>query len=100
MREEWPFRFGVIGEAITSRAALLAKAHRAEALGYSTLLLRDHLVPEPFGEQLADALSLPVEPGRTLAALHVGRVGLGPEELAELEPVAAVPVGLALGEVA
>ena len=52
------------------------------------------------GDQLADALGLPVEPGRTLQALHVGRLGLGPEELAELEPVAAVPVGLALGEVA
>jgi type IV pilus assembly protein PilM len=52
------------------------------------------------GEQLTDALRLPVEPGRTLQALRVGRVGLGAEELAELEPVAAVPVGLALGEVA
>ena len=39
-----PFRFGVIGEAITSRERLLDTAHRAEALGYSTLLLRDHFV--------------------------------------------------------
>jgi len=54
----------------------------------------------PLGDQLADALRLPVEPGRTLQALRVGRVGLSGEELAELEPLAAVPVGLALGEVA
>lgn len=54
----------------------------------------------PLGEQLAEALHLPVEPGRTLQALRVGRVGLGADELAEMEPVAAVPVGLALGEVA
>jgi probable F420-dependent oxidoreductase len=53
-----PFRFGVIGEAITSRDALLAGARRAEALGYSTLLLRDHFVPEPFGDQLAPLLAL------------------------------------------
>jgi hypothetical protein len=32
-----PFRFGVIGETITSRERLLDRAHRAEALGYSTL---------------------------------------------------------------
>jgi type IV pilus assembly protein PilM len=54
----------------------------------------------PLRDQLADALRLPVEPGRTLQALRVGRVGLNEEELAELEPLAAVPVGLALGEVA
>jgi probable F420-dependent oxidoreductase len=53
-----PFRFGVIGEAITSRAALLDEARRAEALGYSTLLLRDHFLPEPFGHQLAPLLAL------------------------------------------
>jgi hypothetical protein len=40
-----PFRFGVIGESITSRERLLGEARRAEALGYSTLLLRDHFVP-------------------------------------------------------
>jgi hypothetical protein len=28
------------------------RARRAEALSYSTLLLRDHFVPEPFGDQL------------------------------------------------
>ena len=59
MREgQRAFRFGVIGETITAKEALLAEARRAEALGYSTLLLRDHFVPEPFGDQLAPLLAL------------------------------------------
>jgi probable F420-dependent oxidoreductase len=56
--ERRPFRFGVIGEAMTSREGLLGGARRAEALGYSTLLLRDHFVPEPFGDQLAPLVAL------------------------------------------
>jgi hypothetical protein len=43
---------------------------------------------------------VPVERGRSLAAVRVGRLGLAAEQLAELEPMAAVPVGLALGTVA
>jgi type IV pilus assembly protein PilM len=54
----------------------------------------------PLSGQLADALHLPVEPGQALQALRIGRVGLDRDVLADLEPVAAVPVGLALGEVA
>jgi type IV pilus assembly protein PilM len=54
----------------------------------------------PLAEQLADALHLPVEAGQALQTLRIGRVGLDSESLADLEPVAAVPVGLALGEVA
>jgi alkanesulfonate monooxygenase SsuD/methylene tetrahydromethanopterin reductase-like flavin-dependent oxidoreductase (luciferase family) len=47
----------VIGEAITSRERLLDAARRAEELGYSTLLLRDHFVAEPFGDQLAPLIT-------------------------------------------
>jgi type IV pilus assembly protein PilM len=54
----------------------------------------------PLAEQLADALHLPVESGQALQTLRIGRVGLDSDSLADLEPVAAVPVGLALGEVA
>jgi hypothetical protein len=39
-----PFRFGVLGERIRSCDGLLAEAHRAEALSYSTLLLRDRFM--------------------------------------------------------
>ncbi|HYY80721.1 MAG TPA: type IV pilus assembly protein PilM [Actinomycetes bacterium] len=53
----------------------------------------------PLAEQLNAALQVPVERGRALASLRPGRLRLQAEQLAELEPVAAVPVGLALGAV-
>ncbi len=40
---------------------------------------------------------VPVEVGTPLTRLHVGRTGLSPEQIAFVEPLAAVPVGLALG---
>ncbi|MEV5831401.1 TIGR03621 family F420-dependent LLM class oxidoreductase [Spirillospora sp. NPDC052242] len=52
------FRFGVVGESIRSGAELAATARRAEELGYATLTLRDHFVPEPFGDQLAPMVAL------------------------------------------
>jgi probable F420-dependent oxidoreductase len=70
-----PFRFGVIGEAVTSRERLLEVAHRAEALGYSTLLLRDHFVAEPFGDQLAPLVALMAAAGAT-RTLRVGSLVL------------------------
>jgi probable F420-dependent oxidoreductase len=74
-RGQRPFRFGVIGEAITSRERLLDAAHRAEELGYSTLLLRDHFVPEPFGDQLAPLVALTAAAGAT-RTLRVGSLVL------------------------
>ncbi|QWF83362.1 TIGR03621 family F420-dependent LLM class oxidoreductase [Amycolatopsis sp. CA-230715] len=47
------FRFGVLGESVRDTAGLLTTATRAEELGYSTFLLRDHFVTEPFGDQLS-----------------------------------------------
>jgi type IV pilus assembly protein PilM len=54
----------------------------------------------PVAERLQAALQVPVEHARTLASVRVGRLGLDPDELAELEPLSAVSVGLALGAVA
>jgi type IV pilus assembly protein PilM len=54
----------------------------------------------PLVDRLQAAAGVPVERGRSLAAVRVGRLGLAAEQLAELEPMAAVPVGLALGAVA
>jgi type IV pilus assembly protein PilM len=51
----------------------------------------------PLTERLQAALHLPVEAGQVLQPLRLGRLKLGPAQLAEVEPVAAVPVGLALG---
>lgn len=48
-----PFRFGVINERMTTGAAWLEQARRAEGLGYDTFLIRDHFVPDYFGDQFA-----------------------------------------------
>lgn len=48
-----PFRFGVIHEHMTTRSAWIESARRIEAHGYSTLLIRDHFVPDYFGDQFA-----------------------------------------------
>ncbi|WP_141576470.1 TIGR03621 family F420-dependent LLM class oxidoreductase [Actinomadura sp. WMMA1423] len=52
------FRFGVVGESIRSGHELAATARRAEELGYDVLVLRDHFVAEPFGDQLAPMVAL------------------------------------------
>jgi len=71
MVERRRFRFGVIGEDIRTSEQLLAEARRAEALGYSTLLLRDHFVSEPYGEQFAPMVGLMAVAAAT-TALRVG----------------------------
>ncbi|QXJ26045.1 TIGR03621 family F420-dependent LLM class oxidoreductase [Actinomadura graeca] len=60
-----PFRFGVVGESIRSADDLIATARRAERLGYATLTLRDHVVAEPFGDQLAPLIALAAAAGAT-----------------------------------
>lgn len=57
-------------------------------------------LPGQLAERLQAALQLPVERARTLASVRVGRLGLDADQLAELEPRSAVPIGLALGAVA
>jgi probable F420-dependent oxidoreductase len=47
------FRFGIINEQSHALGAWTVRAQRAEALGYATFLIRDHLVPDFFGHQLA-----------------------------------------------
>ncbi len=48
-------------------------------------------------DRLQAATRLAVELGNPLQTLRVGRTGLSPEQLAFIEPLAVVPVGLALG---
>jgi type IV pilus assembly protein PilM len=57
-------------------------------------------LPGRLPERLQESLQLPVERARTLATVRVGRLGLDAGQLAELEPLSAVPIGLALGAVA
>ncbi|MBL8164495.1 MAG: TIGR03621 family F420-dependent LLM class oxidoreductase, partial [Anaerolineae bacterium] len=53
-----PFRFGVINEQMKPREDWLAHVRRAETLGYATFLLRDHFVPDFFGDQYAPIAAL------------------------------------------
>jgi probable F420-dependent oxidoreductase len=53
-----PFRFGVIGEHMSTAEAWSTTARHAEQVGYSTLFLRDHFIPEPFGDQFAPLIAL------------------------------------------
>src|SRR5690348_5923032 len=53
-----PFRFGLFAEHIRTRTDLIETAHRAEASGFATFLMRDHFIEEPFGHQLAPIAAL------------------------------------------
>ncbi len=48
-------------------------------------------------ERLQQATRLPVEPARPMSLLTVGKTGLTEEQLAYVEPMVTVPVGLAMG---
>lgn len=48
-------------------------------------------------ERLEQVTRIPVETGNPFTALAVGKTGLSPEQIQFVEPLAVVPVGLALG---
>jgi type IV pilus assembly protein PilM len=48
-------------------------------------------------DRLSTATRLPVQAARPLSALKLGKTGLTPDQLAYVEPMVAVPVGLAMG---
>ncbi|WP_432484025.1 type IV pilus assembly protein PilM [Kineococcus esterisolvens] len=52
---------------------------------------------EGIADRLAAAVRLPVVAGDPISPLHVGRTGLDEQQLGLVQPLAAVPVGLALG---
>ncbi|HEY8292454.1 MAG TPA: TIGR03621 family F420-dependent LLM class oxidoreductase [Thermomicrobiales bacterium] len=58
MAHQRPFRFGVLGEHVRTREALIGTARMAEEMGYATFLLRDHFIAPPFGHQLAPFAAL------------------------------------------
>ena len=49
------------------------------------------------GQRLEVTTRVPVTIGSPMQGLHMGRTGLSPQQIAFVEPLAAVPVGLALG---
>src|SRR5579864_3197495 len=58
MSNTHPFRFGVICERMQSAEEWIAKARFVESAGYSTFLIRDHFIREPFGDQFAPLVAL------------------------------------------
>jgi probable F420-dependent oxidoreductase len=100
-----PFRFGVFGEHARSREALLRTARRAEDAGYSTFLIRDHFIEEPFGHQLAPLAALTAVAAAT-TRLRVGSLVLSNDyrhpvmlakEIATLDVLSNGRVELGLG---
>src|SRR5258708_37360614 len=69
------FRFGVLAEHAIAPVTLLETARRAEAAGYSTLLIRDHFIEAPFGHQLAPVASL-ASVAATTTTLRMGTLVL------------------------
>ena len=53
-----PFRFGVLCEQMDTQRAWVTKARQIEDAGYATLLIRDHFISEPFGDQFAPLAAL------------------------------------------
>jgi probable F420-dependent oxidoreductase len=99
------FRFGVFGENARSPKALLETARRAEESGYSTFLIRDHFIEEPFGHQLAPLTALATVAGAT-NRLRVGSLVLSNDyrhpvmlakEIATLDVLSNGRVELGLG---
>jgi probable F420-dependent oxidoreductase len=66
-----PFRFGVINETTLPPAEWIAHVRRVEELGYATFLIRDHFVPDFFGDQLAPIAALMAAANAT-STLRVG----------------------------
>ncbi len=50
-----------------------------------------------FAERLATSTRLPVDLGSALAGMNIGKTGLSAEQIQYIEPLASVPVGLAMG---
>jgi probable F420-dependent oxidoreductase len=71
MNKKRRFRFGVINEQVLSAERWIAHVRRVEAEGYSTFLIRDHYVPDYFGDQLAPIAALMAAAGVT-QTLRVG----------------------------
>ncbi len=51
-------RFGVIADVASTRDELISLARRVEQIGFSTLLLRDHVIAHPFGHQLGPLVAM------------------------------------------
>jgi probable F420-dependent oxidoreductase len=64
-------RFGLVADNVATTGELVALATWAEATGYSTLLLRDHVIAGPFGPQLGPLVAM------TAVAMSTSRLRIG-----------------------
>jgi alkanesulfonate monooxygenase SsuD/methylene tetrahydromethanopterin reductase-like flavin-dependent oxidoreductase (luciferase family) len=69
------FRFGVIHEAPQPPVKWAGHIRRIEELGFSTFLIRDHVVPDFFGDQPAPLIGLASAAGAT-SSLRLGTMVL------------------------
>lgn len=100
-----PIRVGVLAEHAQTPEQLLGTARRAEASGCSTLLIRDHLVEDPFLHQLAPLTALTAVAAAT-TRLRVGTMVLANDfrhpsvlakEIATLDVLSGGRVELGIG---
>jgi len=75
MSNPHPFRFGVINEQVFPAETWLAHVRRIEAYGYATFLIRDHFVPDYFGDQLGPIAALMAAASAT-TSLRIGSLVL------------------------
>lgn len=66
-----PFRFGVVNDSKVSPESWIEHVRRIESLGFSTFLIRDHILPDFFGPQLGPIAALAMAAAVT-ERLHVG----------------------------
>lgn len=71
MSKKHPFRFGVVNVQMKPRDAWIEHVRQIETLGYSTFLLRDHFVPDFFGDQYAPIAALATAAAVT-SSLRIG----------------------------
>lgn len=69
------FRFGVLCEQMDTQQTWVTKARQIEDAGYATLLIRDHFIREPFGDQFAPMTALMAAADAT-TTLRVGNLVL------------------------
>ncbi len=75
MANQRRFRFGVVNETVLPPTAWLDHVRQVEQLGFDTFLIRDHFVPDFFGDQLAPLPALAAAAAAT-TRLRVGTLVL------------------------
>ncbi len=100
-----PIRFGVIADVASTKDELIALARRVESLGFSTLLLRDHVVAHPFGHQLGPLAAMAVV-AMVTTRLRIGTMVISNDfrppvqlakEIATLDEISGGRIELGLG---